>query len=110
MFPLDEKTTHLYRPINDVAGLPGAPLVLGEHPLLPWEKRCHALLEALNARRVVTMEEKRRGVEDMGKTIYAALSYYEKWIISAANHLLAKGHITSDELARKLHEVRSRFA
>lgn len=110
MNSLDERTSHLFHPVNDLAGQPGTPLVLTEHALQPWEKRCHALLESLNARGVVTMEEKRRGVEDMGKTIYAALTYYEKWIMSAANHLLAKGHISPDELAAKLHEVRERFA
>jgi len=110
MMVLDERTSHLLRPVNDVAGLPGTALSLAEHPILPWEKRCHALLESLNARGVVTMEEKRRGVEELGKTVYAALTYYEKWIMSAANHLLAKGHVTPDELARKLRQVRERFA
>jgi Nitrile hydratase beta subunit len=109
MIAFDERTSLLLRPVNDIAGLPGTALNLSEHPMLPWEKRCHALLESLNARGVVTMEEKRRGVEELGKTIYAALTYYEKWIMSAANHLLAKGHLTSDELAKKLHQVRERF-
>ncbi|HEY4055457.1 MAG TPA: nitrile hydratase subunit alpha, partial [Kofleriaceae bacterium] len=76
-----------------------------DHQLLPWEKRCHALLETFNARGVISMEEKRRGIEDMGQTIYAALTYYEKWVMCAANLLMSKGHITSDELTAKVNEL-----
>jgi hypothetical protein len=109
MQELNERTKLLYRPVNDVGGLPRDPLNLSEHPLQPWEKRCHALLETLNARGVLTMEEKRRGIEDMGQTIYAALTYYEKWAMCAANVLMTKGHFTPDELADRLAGVRRRF-
>jgi len=106
---LDERANHLYRPVNDLAGAPAPPVVQTDHVLLPWEKRCHALLETFNARGVISMEEKRRGVEDMGQTIYAALTYYEKWAMCAANTLMNKGFISADELAAKVAEVRARF-
>jgi hypothetical protein len=109
MSELEDRNNLLHRPVNDLAGLPGTVLNLAEHPMLPWEKRCHALLESLNARGVVTMEEKRRGVEDMGKTIYVSLTYYEKWAMCAANHLMVKGHITPDELAERIRVVRARL-
>jgi hypothetical protein len=105
----NERTKLLYRTVNDLGGLPREPLNLTEHPLQPWEKRCHALLESLNARGVVSMEEKRRGIEDMGQTIYAALTYYEKWAMCAANVLITKGHFTPDELAEKIAQVKRRF-
>ena len=106
----DARSTHLYRPVNDIAGLPAEPIPITDHVLLPWEKRCHALLECLNIRRYVSTEEKRRAVEDMGATIYAALTYYEKWAMCAANVLLTKGLITSDGLAQKIHDVRDRLS
>jgi hypothetical protein len=109
MQELNERAKLLYRTVNDLGGLPREPLNLTEHPLLPWEKRCHALLESLNARGVVSMEEKRRGIEDMGQTIYAALTYYEKWAMCAANVLITKGHFTPDELAQKIAQVKRRF-
>lgn len=109
MEKVSERAAHLYHAVNDLAGAPAAPLTIGDHVLLPWEKRCHALLETLNMRGVVSMEEKRRGIEDMGQTIYAALTYYEKWAMCAANALVSKGHITPDELAAKVEEVRARF-
>lgn len=106
---IDERTQHLYHPVNDVAGNPGPPIAITDHQLLPWEKRCHALLETLNALGVLSMEEKRRGIEDMGQTIYAALTYYEKWAMCAANVLINKGLITPDQLSAKLIEVHARF-
>jgi hypothetical protein len=109
MSKLDERESMLYRPVNDLGGLPAPPLNLTEHALKPWEKRCHALLETMNKFGVLSQEEKRRGIEDMGKTIYAALTYYEKWAMCAANLLMTKGHFTADELAAKVSEVRARF-
>lgn len=104
----DPRSSLLFHPVNDFGGQPGESLQITDHVLLPWEKRCHALLECLNWRGAVTMEEKRRGVEDMGATIYASLTYYEKWAMCAANVLMTKGLITPDELATKLAEVRAR--
>ena len=105
----DAKTSMLYRMVSDVGGVPAEPLNITDHVLLPWEKRCHALLETLAFLGVMSTEEKRRFVEDMGETIYASLTYYEKWIMAASNFLVDKGYITPDELAEKIREVRKRF-
>ena len=97
------------RSANDLGGLPADPLVLSEHELLPWEKRCHALLDVLDRYKIVNTEEKRRGIDDLGSEIYGKLTYYEKWIVAAANVLMQKGVLTSDEIARKVDRVRARF-
>jgi hypothetical protein len=97
------------RSANDLGGLPAEPLVISEHELLPWEKRCHALLDVLDQYKIVNTEEKRRGIDDLGSEIYARLTYYEKWIVAAANVLMQKGILTSDEIARKIDEVQARL-
>jgi len=102
-------TTPLPQPPNDFGGLPADPLVIAEHEIQPWEKRTHALLECLYWRGVMSMEEKRRAIEDLGQTIYAGLTYYEKWATAAANRLMDKQLITQDELAAKMDEVRARL-
>lgn len=99
----------LHRMPSDLGGLPAEPLAIVDHELAPWEKRVHALLETLALRGVISTEEKRRAVEDLGGTIYKDLTYYEKWVMAASHVLLQKGHITSDELAARLAEVRARF-
>lgn len=105
-----EKAALLHRPVSDIGGLPSEPLAITDHDLLPWEKRCHATLECLAWRKVMSTEAKRRGVEDMGQTIYAELTYYEKWIMAATNHLLERSAITQDQLAAKVDDVRARRA
>jgi hypothetical protein len=97
-------------PDNDFGGLPANPMIIAEHELAPWEKRCHATLECLNWRGVMSMEEKRRAIEDLGETIYVGDTYYEKWALAAAIRLMDKGLITQDELAKKMDEIRERVA
>ena len=96
-------------PVNDFGGRAADPLEIAEHDLAPWEKRCHATLECLYWRQVMSMEEKRRAIEDLGQSIYADLTYYQKWALAAATRLMDKGYFTQDELADKMDEVRARY-
>ena len=105
-----DHSARLPQPVNDFGGLPGEPVVIAEHELAPWEKRCHANLETLYWRGVVSQEEKRRAIEDFGQAINAGLTYYQKWALASAHLLLEKGLITQDELAAKMDEVRARMA
>jgi Nitrile hydratase beta subunit len=97
------------RGANDLGGRPAEPIVISEHELLPWEKRCHALLDVLATNRIVNTEEKRRGIDDLGSELLGRLTYYEKWILSASNVLMQKGILTSDEIAQKVEAVRDRL-
>lgn len=95
---------------HDLGGLPGGPLDRSEHTYAPWEKRTHALLLLLAepCRAVMTVDELRRGIEDLGEAEYERLNYYERWISSIADNLVRKGVFTVDELGRKLAEVEAR--
>ena len=96
--------------VNDFGGTGGhEPVPMAEHELLPWEKRCHALLDVLDFHKIVNTEEKRRGTEELGAEMAAKLTYYEKWIVSASNCLLQKGVLTPDEIGRKTKEVSLRL-
>lgn len=94
---------------NDIGGLPGAPIQRNDHPLEPWEKRCHALADVLDFRKILNTEEKRCGVEALGAEIIAHLSYYERWIVAFANILLRKQIITPTEIAVKMTEIEARW-
>src|SRR4051794_4032955 len=107
---MDERAKIAARAASDLGGLPAGPFVPTDHVLLPWEKRTHALLDVLHRKKILHMEEKRRGVEELGRDTYDKLSYYEKWILAACNLLLAKGLITPEEIRHKLVEVAQREA
>jgi nitrile hydratase beta subunit-like protein len=103
----EDLVTHLP---TDLGGGKAGPIVIADHTLLPWEKRCHALLDILDVHKIVNTEEKRRGVEDLGSEMIGKLTYYERWIVSATNVLLQKRVLTPDEIARKAAEVSARLA
>ena len=98
------------RGVHDMGGLPAGRIERAEHAHALWEKRADALMVLLASpeRRVITVDQLRRGIEQLGAEAYEAMSYYERWIASIANTLLATGVITSDELGRRMAEVEKR--
>ena len=54
------------------------------------------------------MDELRKNIEAIGPDAYDKLSYYERWITSITNTLLERGVISSEELSRKMAEVKAR--
>jgi hypothetical protein len=94
---------------NDIGGLPAGPIERVDHALEPWEKRCHALADVLDFRKIINTEEKRRGVEALGAEMVGRLGYYERWIAAFANILFQKGILTPGELARKMEQVEARW-
>ena len=95
---------------HDIGGLPAGGIDRAEHAHALWEKRVDALMVLLGnpKRRVVSVDELRRGIEQLGAHAYDSMSYYERWIASITNTLLAKGVISSDELGRRMAEVEKR--
>ena len=98
------------RGVHDMGGLPAGPIERAEHAHGLWEKRVDALMVLLGSpeRRVITVDQLRRGIEQLGAEAYEAMSYYERWIASMTNTLLAQGVISSDELGRRMAEVEKR--
>ena len=95
---------------NDIGGVDAERIVRTDHVLEPWEKRCHALADVLDYHKIISTEEKRRGVESLGAEMVGKLTYYERWIVAFANILFQKAILTPDELAKKMEEVAARHA
>lgn len=94
---------------NDIGGFEAGSVLRVEHELEPWEKRCHALADVLDFKKLINTEEKRKGVEALGETLIGQLPYYERWIVAFANIGFTKLLFTPTELAEKMAEVRARF-
>ncbi|HEX8469300.1 MAG TPA: hypothetical protein VF620_16010 [Allosphingosinicella sp.] len=95
---------------NDIGGVAADRIAQADRELLPWEKRCHALADVLDFHKIISTEEKRRGVESLGSEMVAKLSYYERWIMAFANILFQKGLLSPRDVAVRMDEVRTRFA
>jgi len=93
---------------NDIGGFEAGSVLRVEHALEPWEKRCHALADVLDFRKIINTEEKRKGVEALGEALIGKLPYYERWIVAFANIAFTKGILTPTELAEKMAEVQAR--
>jgi hypothetical protein len=95
---------------HDMGGEPAGPLDLTEHDHAPWEKKVDALLRLLLAKQVMTLDELRRGVEELGPRAYDELSYFERWIAAIANVLLEKGVLHVQELGLAMAAAERRHA
>ena len=78
---------------HDMGGLPGGPVDTGSHEIEPWEKRIEAMMRLLSLRNdpLVTVDELRRGIEELPPGQYDSLTYYERWITALTNILVEKG-------------------
>jgi hypothetical protein len=96
---------------HDMGGQPAGPVERAEHDPAPWEKRVDAIQRLLTdrTRRVITVDEMRRGIENLGPGAYDEMTYYERWMASITEILLEKGVITVDELGRRMDEVEKRW-
>jgi len=95
---------------HDLGGREAGPVIRAEHDYALWEKRVDALLSLLAARHLITVDELRRNIEELGADAYHRLTYYERWIHSITQTLLQRGVLTVDELGRRMAEVERRAA
>lgn len=91
---------------HDMGGLAAGPIDRSEHPHAAWEKKVDAILRLLVGKQVMTLDELRRGIEDLGPGAYDELSYFERWIASISNILLEKGVLEVAELGEAIERVR----
>ncbi len=92
---------------HDTGGRPAGPVVASEHDLEPWEQTVEAMMWLLSLpdRRVITIDQVRRVIEDLGPDVYDSLTYYQRWITALTQVLLETGTITVAELAGQLEAL-----
>ena len=90
---------------HDMGGVPKyacAPIETGPHALTSFDKEVDAIRQILGAKKVMSVDELRRGIEAIPEAEYHRLSYYQRWIRSIADNLMARGVVTPAELAQAL--------
>jgi hypothetical protein len=101
----------VHRSHHDMGGMDAGPVEQIDHVHVLWEKRTDAIMRLVTDkdRRIMTVDELRRGIEQLGPEVYDKMSYYERWITSVTNNLLEKGTINVDELGRKMAKIEARW-
>ena len=92
---------------HDLGGLEAGPIDREERDKAPWEKRVDALMVLLGERRILGVDELRRGIEDLGAEAGERYGYYERWMASMTNLLLEKRIIGVGELGVRMAEIES---
>jgi hypothetical protein len=87
-----------------MGGRPAGKVEPTEHDYAEWERRVDALAVILGSAKVMTVDERRRAIESLPPEAYDQMSYYERWTSALAQTLIQRGVITTEELARKMHE------
>jgi hypothetical protein len=74
------------------------PIPTEPHALTAFDREVDAIRQILGRKQVMGVDELRRGIEAIPPAEYDRLRYYERWIRSIADNLLARGVITEAEL------------
>jgi nitrile hydratase subunit beta len=96
------------RGVHDLGGLPAGPVPRAEHELAFWEKRVDATLQLLARKRLMTVDELRRGIESLPPEDYDRMSYYERWTASIARIMVEHGVVTQRELDERVAALDAR--
>jgi nitrile hydratase subunit beta len=95
---LDLDVPRVHHDLGGVAKFMCTPTDTEPHALTAFDKQVDALRQVLSLKGLMTVDELRRGIEEIPEAEYHRLSYYQRWIRSIAATLLRKGVITESEL------------
>ncbi|WP_299609275.1 SH3-like domain-containing protein [uncultured Tateyamaria sp.] len=100
------------RGYHDVGGDPAGSIPQVELPWLHWEKQVEAIRGLLGdgTRRIVSMDEVRRGFESFGIDKYNEFSFYRRRLEAMTDILIEKGVVTRAELEASIQIVRTRWS
>ena len=91
-----------------MGGQDAGPVEDHPHDHALWEKRVDALRVLSSKRGFFTVDGLRRSLEGMGEQAFENMTYYERWMASTCENLIAEGAFTIEELNTKMAEVEAR--
>jgi hypothetical protein len=104
----DDAMTNTPRAMHDIGGVSRyscEPIDTEPHALNDFDREVDAIRQILGMKRVMSVDELRRGIEALPEADYLRLSYYERWLRSVTATLMLKGVITEDELRSAMEGV-----
>lgn len=94
---------------HDIGGKPAGEVPKVELPWMPWEKQVEAVRDLLGdgTRRLVALDEMRRGFESFGAEKYSQYSFYRRRLEAMIEILIEKGVIDRAELDAAIERKRA---
>jgi hypothetical protein len=99
---MDSNEARAHHDLGGVSKFLCEPVDIAPHALTDFDKEVDALRQVLGMKRVVTVDELRRGIEAIPEETYHRLGYYQRWIRSITENLIRKGVVTEAELQAAL--------
>lgn len=75
------------------------------HALNDFDRDVDALRAVLSAKKIMSVDELRRGIEAIPEAEYHRLSYYGRWMRSITDNMLKKAIVTEAELQAELNKL-----
>ena len=94
----DDRPIPAIHDLGGVARFHCTPVEQDEAPPAAFGKRVDALRQVLAQKKLMTVDELRRGIESIPEPEYFALGYYERWLRSIAMLMVEKGIVEKDIL------------
>lgn len=94
------------RGYHDIGGDDAGEIPKEELPWMHWEKQTEAVRNLLGdgTRRIISLDEMRRGFESFGADKYKSLSFYRRRLEAMIDVLIEKQVITREELDAAIKE------
>ncbi len=92
---------------HDMGGVPRflcEEIDIEPHALTDFDREVDALRQLLALKGLMTVDELRRGIEEIPEEEYLRLSYYQKWIRSITATLVRRGVLDEAEIAARLKD------
>ncbi len=98
----------LPRAMHDMGGVSKFmcdPVDTEPHALTDFDREVDAIRQLLGMRKVMSVDEMRRAIEAIPEEQYLRMSYYQRWMRSITENMLASGVFSEDELRAALGQV-----
>jgi nitrile hydratase len=94
----DDRPTPATHDMGGIARFHCTPVEHDEAPPDGFGKKVDALRQILAQKKLMTVDELRRGIESIPEPEYFALGYYERWLRSIAALMVEKGVVDKEVL------------
>lgn len=97
-------------PVHDLGGMPNdEPIDRSERARTEWDQRTSALIDVLCEKRLINVDQLRRGIESLPSDEYRSLSYYERWAASVEIILVERGVLSAREIDVRAAAIAERW-
>jgi hypothetical protein len=102
---MDDRDLRAHHDLGGVSKFLCKPIDRDEHALTDFDRQVDAIRGVLATKNLMSSDELRRGIEAIPEAEYHRMSYYQRWIRSIADNMIARGLFTEAELRDALEKA-----